>query len=567
MIAEYLSQECMAADGSKSKVDTVEDLAAELERARTRIAELEAMLLAGTDVFASAEAARDSQAARFRWLPEETGVGLGYWDVDCRVVLFNKLALRNLGCEMKDVLGKSVHELFGEETGNVYAERMREAARGGTSKDYQDFVPLPIGGKWFLSVHSPVRDVQGELLGVQVLSRDITEQKEAEEVVRAKQAELQQRRRLESLGLLAGGVAHDFNNLLTPIISYAELARGPSVSDELREEAFAAIGAAGERARDITRQLLVFSRGHVIEMGKVDLTEVVASYQDTLRHLVREDVEILLSAPSGPAHVAADRSQLGQVLLNLAVNAQDAMPAGGKLEFWTEETMVGEASSYSQELRTGPCVVLTIRDTGVGMNEETRSRMFDPFYSTRGTGKGTGLGLATVHGIIRQHGGWIEVDSAPNKGTTFKIYLPRAGASAQPVQASVPSETLARGTETVLVVEDEPGVRMAACTILSSCGYQIMQAENGEEALTLLTSSERTIDLLLTDLVMPKMGGQALVQALADRQPAPRVLFMSGHAGPQGQELMDHGDAAFLAKPFSAKGLATKVRWTLDRER
>ena len=296
------------------------------------------------------------------------------------------------------------------------------------------------------------------------------------------------------------------------------------------------------------------------------LGEVVVGYKKTLRRLVREDIELEIHIKAKAACIEADASRLGQVLLNLAVNAQDAMPNGGRLSLEISDVVLDEGhSGGTTETKTGSYVVLSVTDTGQGMDEDTVSKVFDPFYSTKERGKGTGLGLATVHGIVQQHNGWIEVRSAPGEGTTFKLYFPRADKPSKRSSVPLEGELIIGGAETVLVVEDEEMVRRLVCELLKAKGYTVIEAEDGEDALLRREQYEGPIDLLLTDVVMPKMGGRELYRKLREAQPGLKVLFVSGYTdGLMDQDDVSEPGTAFLVKPFSASSLPRKVREVLD---
>ena len=398
--------------------------------------------------------------------------------------------------------------------------------------------------------------------------QDVTEFKELE-------AQLRQSQKMEAVGRLAGGVAHDFNNMLTVITGYSEfLLRRLKENDPIRSE-LEAIRQAGERAAGLTRQLLAFSRRQVLAPQVLNLNKVVPEMEKMLGRLIGEDVELVTVLGSGLSNVKADPGQIEQVVMNLAVNARDAMPDGGKLTIETADADLSEA--YAREhvgVAAGPYVMLAVSDTGVGMDEDTRSHIFEPFFTTKDVGKGTGLGLSTVYGIVRQSGGHIFVYSEPGKGTSFKIYFPRAEEeAAAPGKEGVPSEEL-RGTETILLVEDEKGVREFSGRVLRENGYTVFEAESGQAALDVLGRHEGPVDLLLTDVVMPGMGGFDLARRASVLRPGSGVLYMSGYT----EEMIDERgllemDIPFLPKPFTPEALLRKVREVLasrktrDRER
>jgi nitrogen-specific signal transduction histidine kinase len=393
-----------------------------------------------------------------------------------------------------------------------------------------------------------------------VLVEDITERKLLE-------AQLRQAQKMEAVGRLAGGIAHDFNNLLTAITGYADLALSDLREGDPMRQDMEEILRAAHRAAELTRQLLAFSRQQVLAPRVLDLNEVVQSVDKMLRRLVGEDVELLSVLAPGLGHVKADPGQLEQVIVNLAVNARDAMPTGGKLTIETADAELAE--TRVRDLATVPAgryVMLAITDSGTGMDEETKARIFEPFFTTKEQGKGTGLGLATVYGIVKQSGGFIWLYSEPGHGTTFKIYLPRVEGAADALAPPVGTAEVPRGTETVLIVEDEEAVRALAKTALTRKGYRVLEAANGGEALLRCESEQAPIHLLVTDVVMPGLGGADLAQRLAPLRPDMKVLFISGYAD---RAAARHGTiqpgAAYLEKPFSLEALARKVREVLDR--
>jgi signal transduction histidine kinase len=378
------------------------------------------------------------------------------------------------------------------------------------------------------------------------------------------ESRLLQAQKMESIGLLAGGIAHDFNNMLTPILGYAELLLADLPVSDPRGEDLRLIKRAAERAQELIRQLLALSRKQVLELKTVDLNDVVRRFQEMLRRVIREDIKIETVIGSLSATVRADVGQLEQVLMNLAVNAQDAMPSGGVLTIETEDVVFDEGYTRTHpDVVRGPYVMLAVSDTGVGMDSETQRHIFDPFFTTKERGKGTGLGLSIVYGIVKQHGGAVSLYSEPDKGTTLKIYLPRVE---QPAIVE-PSSTQAvpRGGETVLVVDDDSLVRELACKMLRRLGYEVLTAESAGACVRLVESCREKIDLLLTDVVMPEMNGQALYERLRERRPQLRVLYMSGYTS---NVIVHHGvvdpHVHFVQKPLSLQVLAGRVRAVLD---
>ncbi len=421
---------------------------------------------------------------------------------------------------------------------------------------------------WIRLIGRPSRNERGEVTHVLGSMQDINDRKLTEERHEKLEDQLRQAQRMETVGLLAGGVAHDFNNLLSVVLSYSELLSeelppGDPMRTDLEE-----IGAAGRRALDLTKQLLAFSRRQVLAPRLTDLGLVVDGMQGMLRRLIGEDVELSTSCAPDLLPVLVDPGQVEQVIMNLAVNARDAMPRGGLLIIETAEVVLDAAYAADHVgVTPGPHVMLAVSDNGAGMDKATQARMFEPFFTTKEQGKGTGLGLATVFGVVQQSGGTIWVYSEPGKGTTFKVYFPIAAQSApaNPRVATPIERGAPRGAETILLVEDEEGVRVLARTILRRLGYTVLEAPNGVEALALAEAHPGTIDLLLTDVVMPRMSGRELVEHLLPLRPSLKVLFMSGYTD---DAVVRHGilDAsiAFLQKPITPEPLARKVREVLN---
>jgi PAS domain S-box-containing protein len=391
------------------------------------------------------------------------------------------------------------------------------------------------------------------------VSLDVTERRTLEQ-------RYQQAQKMEAIGRLAGGVAHDFNNILTVVNGYSELLLGTPGLDPAAGELVREIAAAGERAASLTRQLLAFSRQQVVETRPLDLNDVVVRAEGMLRRLVGEDV--MLSTALSPAlhTVIADPGQMEQVIMNLVVNARDAMPHGGRLTLETANVELDDRFALPQAgLQPGPHVMLAVSDTGVGMTPEVLAHLFEPFFSTKGA-EGTGLGLATVHGIVRQSGGYVSVYSEPGLGSTFKVYLPAVAEDAVPVPLAPAQQSSPRGTETILLVEDEDGVRALCRAVLESCGYTVLAAAGASEALRLAAAHGGEVRLLLTDVVMPEVGGRRLAEQVEALCPRIAVLYISGYTD---DAVIRHGvlqaDTAFLQKPFAPAALAAKVRAVLDR--
>jgi two-component system cell cycle sensor histidine kinase/response regulator CckA len=407
-----------------------------------------------------------------------------------------------------------------------------------------------------LSVRA-VRNAEGRVEYYEAFARDVTEQRRLE-------GQLLHAQKMEAVGRLAGGVAHDFNNLLTVILSYSDLLLEDLPPVAGSRDDIAEIRKAAVAATSLTRQLLAFSRQQVLEPRVLDVNEVVASTEKLLTRLLGEDVHLATVLASDLGAVKVDPGQLEQIIMNLAVNARDAMPRGGRLTLETGNVDMDESYVRGHPVaQPGRYVMLAVSDTGVGMDAKTQARIFEPFFTTKEPGKGTGLGLATVYGIVKQSGGFIWVYSEPGHGTSFKIYLPRV--DEQVVAASVGPEHPLGGSETVLVVEDVAAVRAVACEMLGRHGYRVLEAPDGETALRLVAKHQGEIHLLLTDVVMPDVSGRELADKVAAVRPGVRVLFMSGYTD---DAVVRHGvlqeGIAFLQKPFTPDTLARKVREVLD---
>jgi two-component system cell cycle sensor histidine kinase/response regulator CckA len=406
---------------------------------------------------------------------------------------------------------------------------------------------------------SPVHNEAGVITSYVAVKRDITHEL-------AMEAQFLQSQKMEGIGRLAGGVAHDFNNILSVILSCAGFAlEGVREGDPLREDILE-IEKAGKRAAALTRQLLAFSRKQVMEPVSLDLNRALAEMEKMLRRIIGEDVDLVQVLAPDLGLVRADPGQVEQVIMNLAVNARDAMPDGGKLTVETSNVELDEEYTKSHVGAVpGPHVMVAISDSGVGMDEQTLTRLFEPFFTTKGLGKGTGLGLSTVYGIVKQSGGSIFVYSEPGQGTTFKLFFPRESLDALPAAQAPSAPTRAGGSETVLLVEDDQAVRNLARRVLDGAGYTVLPAANGGEALLICEQHPGKIHLVLSDVVMPLMGGQALVERLAKVRPGIKALFMSGYTD---NAIVHHGDldpgTHFIGKPFTQAGIVQKVRDVLD---
>lgn len=491
----------------------------------------------------------------------QTVARIGTWDNDLatgKVVWSDSLRmLYGVGADVVPAYERFLELVHPDDVRRIKARLDAAHEHGGDFEVEHRLRPVDGETRWLLSRGRAIPGEDGGSTRVLGVTMDISEQKTAEAEREKLERQLRHAQKLEAVGRLAGGIAHDFNNLLLAIRGYGEIAlrahdRGEDTHDELRE-----IVAAAERAAALTRQLLAFSRQQVLRPEILDLNRVVDEMEKLLRRVIGEEVELEALVSANEVFVDLDRSQLEQVILNLAVNARDAMPNGGRL---TLEVGFAEADG---DLQPGPFALLAVRDTGCGMNPEIMTQIFDPFFTTKS--EGTGLGLATVHGIVKQSGGSIWVDSEVAQGTTFKIYFPLSDqARTRPVGPTLPPSATVND-ETILLVEDDPQVRVIVARMLEGTGYRVIAASDGEEALRQAGSVNGRIDLLLSDVVMPGIGGRELAERLREVQPEAAVLHMSGYTDDAviRRGVLERG-AAFIEKPFSAAELGRRVRQLLD---
>jgi PAS domain S-box-containing protein len=509
-----------------------------------------------------AEAALWESEERFRSLVQNATVGIYRTTPQGRILMANPTLIKMLGYANFEELAARNLEEQGFDPGHPRRIFRELIERDGEVKGLEAAWVRQDGSTIFVRESArAARDASGNVLYYDGIVEDITDRKQLEQ-------QLIQAQKMEAVGQLAGGVAHDFNNLLTIINGFATLLIQRTSLEDPRRGQLEEIVTAGERAASLTRQLLAFSRRQVLEPVVLDLNSLIANTEKMLRRLIGEDVEMVTTLQPDLGRVKVDAGQIEQVIMNLAVNARDAMPKGGRLLIETSNVEIDENYARSHApMMPGKYVMVVVSDTGCGMDQETQAHIFEPFFTTKEEGRGTGLGLATVYGIVKQSGGFIWVSSEPGRGSTFKVYLPRVeevAATAAPVE--VPAEP-AKGSETVLVVEDEEGVRSLVCEMLASHDYKVLDAAGAAQALQVAEQHTKPIHLLLTDVVMPQISGKELVKRLCALHPETKVLYMSGYTD---DAIVRQGNleagTSFLQKPFSPEALLQKIREVLKRK-
>ncbi len=523
----------------------------------------EILTFVARQVASAVEIKRNEQAmrrseARYRSLVQSSVYGIYRSSLEGRFLDVNPALITMLGYESAEevLLLDPEKDVF--EQPEEHARLIEEFRRAGRMDGFEvkwkrkdgSAITVRISGRAVSSADEPA-DV------LEAIAEDVTDR-------RALEDQFRQAQKMEAVGRLAGGVAHDFNNLLMVISGYTEVILSKLGTDHPLQENVGAIQQAADRATTLTRQLLAFSRKQLLELKVVDVNAIVEDMERLLRPLIGETVELTTSLTPEAGHTRADAGQLEQVLMNLVVNAKDAMPNGGKLMIQTQDVAVDENHRRGQALiRPGKYVMLSVSDTGMGMDKETQSRIFEPFFTTKEKGKGTGLGLSTVYGIVKQSGGYVMVQSESGHGTTFNIYLPRVEAVTDK-NAALVMRAAEGGSETVLLVEDEESVRQLVRETLQARGYRVVEAENGEAGLAAAAKHEGKIDIVITDVVMPGTGGRELVKQLATTRPETKVLYLSGYTEDAivSEGAIERG-TAFLQKPFTLQNLSRKVREVL----
>jgi PAS domain S-box-containing protein len=508
-----------------------------------------------------AERSLTEKEARLRLLVETSPDLIWLKDADGVYLFCNKMVEQFFGSKEADIVGKTDYDFVNKELADFFRDHDHKAMAAGKPSSNMEWVTFASDGHraYLNTIKTPMFDAEGRLLGVLGIGRDITEYQKLEEQLRHAQ-------KMESIGTLAGGIAHDFNNILSAIIGYGHVTLMKMPKDDPLRINIEHMLESADRAAALTQSLLAFSRKQIIDRKPVDLNNVLQKMEKFLARVIGEDVEVRMALGETTLTIFADAGQLEQVFMNLATNARDAMPNGGS---FTIESAVMEldngfiaAHGYG---KPGTYAMIVATDTGMGMDEETRKKIFEPFYTTKEVGKGTGLGLAMVYGIIKQHEGFINVYSEPDKGTTFRIYLPIIKAAAVNGQEAIDAEYPKGGTETVLLAEDDANLRKLSQLVLEQMGYTVITANNGEEAITKFMENKDRIQLLLFDIIMPKKNGKEAYEEIRKVMPKIPVLFTSGYSPDMlsDKSLIDKG-AAIVYKPISPLALSKKVREVLE---
>jgi PAS domain S-box-containing protein len=511
-----------------------------------------------------AEAARRKTEDLLHGIVEKAPALIYVKDLDGRYLLVNRQMAEVIGVESGSVLGKTASAVFPPEQARAVAEFDRRVLAAGEALGGEEEVTRADGLHTYYSIEAPLTGADGRVYALCGIATDITARKRAEEALRRSEGQLRQAQKLEAIGKLAGGIAHDFNNLLSVILGYSSMMLEGMEPGDVRRPEVEEIDRAGKRAAALTQQLLAFGRKQLLQPRVISLGDVVAGVESMLRRLIGENIELSVRTDPDLGRVRADPGSMEQVVMNLAVNARDAMPRGGRLAIETANADLDRPQADRVGVAPGPYVVLTVADNGVGMDSATRARIFEPFFTTKEVGKGTGLGLATVFGIVQQSGGRIGVESEPGRGAAFRVYLPRTEAIGETERESgKPAPGASGGSEAILLVEDDDQVRALARAILQRSGYQVIEARTGGDALLVAERGAGSVDLLLTDVIMPHISGPQLAERLGLR--VRKVLYMSGYTEDSTvlEGLVD-ASVSLLQKPITPEALVRKVREVLE---
>lgn len=509
---------------------------------------------------------------RYAMTLQSIGDGVIATDANGYITLMNPVAEKLTGWAMSEASGKALTAVFAiihAETRLPIANPVRQVLRDGVAVGLGDDTVLQSRGGDALIIEAsaaPITDDHGQCTGVVLVFHDVTARRRTEQQLRETENHLHQARKMDAIGRLAAGIAHDFNNQLTVINGYSRLLVRSMQGEDTRLTYLNRILAAGDRAEQLTHQLLAYSRRQVLQPQIINLNQIVIDTEQMLSRLIGEHIEIKIDLAPTLAQINADPTQFGQVLMNLVLNARDAMPNGGTVTISTANTVLAhEQLIRFPDLHPGPYVMLSVTDTGTGMTEEVRSQLFEPFFTTKEQGKGSGLGLATTYGIVKQSGGDIDVQSTVNHGSQFTIYIPALDNRISVEDTTAMDSTLLTGCETILVVDDEESIRNYVREILEICGYEVMTAASGPDALQMQDGRTTNLDLLLTDVVMPHMSGVELANRLTSQQTNTKVLYMSGYNElPQQLTQPSPVSLHLLKKPFTPDALADKIRLLLD---
>jgi len=509
---------------------------------------------------------------------DNSAVAIFILDFDFRVVWVNRALEDYFGLKRDEIIGKDKRQLIRERIKDIFEDPDGFVNKVFSTYDDNTYIErfechVIANGereeRWLEHRSQPIQS--GLYTGGRIEHYyDISNQKQVEKKMKEMQAQLIQSQKMEAVGTLAGGVAHDFNNLLTVIIGNAELALMDVIKDESLRKEIEEIKKAGERAASLTRQLLAFSRKQIVQPKILDINKLLTDIEKMLGRLIGDNIELLTILDPALWRVEIDPGQIDQIIINMVVNARDAMPKGGKLTIETANVELDDSYFRDRGVESthGPYVMLVVSDTGSGMDKKTLEHIFEPFFTTKEVGKGTGLGMSTVYGIIKQNNGFIWVYSEPGQGSTFKVYLPKIKGAAEPEGKEQSPVDDPIGSGTVLIVEDDNGLRKLAQEVLQNYGYRLLVAENGEDALRVSKEHNGPIHLLLTDVIMPKMGGKKLAERLQPLYPQMKVIYMSGYTD---NAIVHHGVLApelnFIQKPFTPEGLARKVKKALGSEK